>query len=270
MAEQVFLAQEGERTFFNKLDYLLSWYERKNDLSVIQVVPEKEKVSSVMRSRFNKGKGIIPHSSGLSPLQRYTQGIFVLLNRLIRRYRTRRVEGILEFLQSSGIEVVLDVGTSAGQFWTPVKDKLGALKIIGLDLQRPEKYPVGHYVVGSSLALPFQDKSVDCLISNSVIEHVGDLKAQQLFASEIRRVARSCYVVQVPAKHFPVEPHFLLPFVQYLPQKLKRAIHRRLYGFDPGDINLLDFKTFKMLFPEASIKKERMLLITKSFTAYGS
>ena len=63
----------------------------------------------------------------------------------------------------------------------------------------------------------FQDKEFDVIYSNSVIEHVGDLNRQQLFAHEIKRVTKK-YWIQTPYKHFPIEPHFLFPFFQYFPQ----------------------------------------------------
>jgi len=82
----------------------------------------------------------------------------------------------------------------------------------------------GSFVKGNGLRLPFKDRSFDCVICNSVIEHVGGCKAQQALTEEIRRVSRHLYIVQVPAEHFPLELHFLLPFVQYLPQRFRRSI----------------------------------------------
>jgi ubiquinone/menaquinone biosynthesis C-methylase UbiE len=165
---------------------------------------------------------------------------------------------------------VLDVGTAAGQFWKLIPEQMESFRVIGLDVRTLRSFPYGSFVTGSGLKMPFRDRSFDCVICNSVIEHVGDLEAQRSLANEIRRVSRSLYIVQVPAKHFPIEPHFLLPFVQYLPQHLKRSLHRSLYGFDPGDINLLDKKSLRELFPEARIETEKFFLLSKSYVVVGT
>ncbi len=172
-------------------------------------------------------------------------------------------------LQSQGVEVVLDVGSAGGWFWKTIFEQSGSLYVIGLDVKTPDSFPYGSFVRGSGLRMPFKDGSFDCVICNSVIEHVGGFDAQQALADEIRRVARNFYILQVPAKHFPVEPHFLLPFVQYLPQKVKRSIHRSLYGFDPGDIHLLSKKSLRKLFPEEQIETEKFLLLSKSYVVVG-
>lgn len=62
----------------------------------------------------------------------------------------------------------------------------------------------------------FQDNEFDIAFSNSVIEHVGNYTQQEQFVQEIKRVAKS-YFVQTPNYYFPIEPHFLFPFYQFLP-----------------------------------------------------
>ena len=66
----------------------------------------------------------------------------------------------------------------------------------------------------------FRDKKFDLVFSNSVIEHVGDYFQQQRMAEEIYRVG-NCYFVQTPNRYFPIEPHFLFPFFNFLPMKIK-------------------------------------------------
>ena len=69
-----------------------------------------------------------------------------------------------------------------------------------------------------------------------MIEHVGNHGAQQRFAEEIRRVGRN-YYVQTPNRWFPVEPHFVTPFIHYLPGSLQFPWLLRygtLWGSSPG------------------------------------
>ena len=130
-----------------------------------------------------------------------------------------------------------------------------------------------------STELPFEDASFDIAYSNSVIEHVGDWDDQIKFANEIRRVAKF-YYVQTPNRWFFVEPHFVAPFIHYLP----RRIYRKLIPFFSvwhwvthptpqyvddrfEEIQLLNESQMMQLFPDALLIKEKFLIFTKSLIA---
>lgn len=136
--------------------------------------------------------------------------------------------------------------------------------------------------VGDARSMPeFLAKSFDVVFSNSVIEHVGDYRNQRRMADEVRRVGRR-YFVQTPNKRFPVEPHFLFPWFQYLPVRTRAWM---LSTFDVGwyrrmpdrsaaraeveSIQLLTRRRFSELFPEATIHEEKFAGLTKSFVAIG-
>jgi SAM-dependent methyltransferase len=72
----------------------------------------------------------------------------------------------------------------------------------------------------------FHDKRFDVVFSNSVIEHVGSLDDQHKMAREIMRVGKH-FLVQTPNRYFWLEPHFLVPFFQFLPLGLKAYLLRR-------------------------------------------
>ncbi len=134
-------------------------------------------------------------------------------------------------------------------------------------------------VKADAIDLPFENQSFDIAYSNSVIEHLTTWERQQVFASEARRVARNLWI-QTPARHFPIEPHVLAPFFQYLPKRLQIRLARyfTLWGLlskpSPADIEesisevrLLTLQEMKKLFPDCIILKERVLGITKSYVA---
>lgn len=63
----------------------------------------------------------------------------------------------------------------------------------------------------------FEDNSFDICWSNAVIEHVGDLKAQLHFITEVNRVTKSV-IFYTPNKLFPIEIHTRTPLLHLLPK----------------------------------------------------
>ena len=135
-------------------------------------------------------------------------------------------------------------------------------------------------ISGDARNMNAADASFDVVFSNSVIEHVGDYEAQRQMAKEVQRVGKR-YFVQTPNKYFPLEPHFLFPFFQFLPLNFRVWL---LQNFKLGwfkktpdalqareiveSIRLLGKREFSTLFPRAAIYEERILGLTKSFVAY--
>jgi hypothetical protein len=122
--------------------------------------------------------------------------------------------------------------------------------------------------------IPAADREYDLLTCNSVIEHVEPSKRAALCA-EMRRVAKRVYL-QTPAFEFPVEPHFVLPFVHWLPRKLgqllvwvspwyllSRASKERVRSYFE-EIHLMTRSEVQALFPGAEIREESFGLLRKS------
>lgn len=81
------------------------------------------------------------------------------------------------------------------------------------------------------VALPFDVGIFDVVISNHVIEHVGDEKAQLQHLCEIHRVMRTDGVgyLAVPNRWMLTEPHYRLKFLSWWPRRL-RTPYLRLMG----------------------------------------
>ena len=58
-----------------------------------------------------------------------------------------------------------------------------------------------------------------------MIEHLGTRDNQLKAAAEAMRVGRSLWI-QTPNRWFPIEPHYLTPFVHWLPAPVRRRILR--------------------------------------------
>jgi len=98
------------------------------------------------------------------------------------------------------------------------------LEITGVDLVARPEYPGPFVQADAAAGLPFADDEFDLVYCSSVIEHVAPAR-RGAFADELRRVGRGFYV-QTPALWFPIEPHSLLPFAQWLPVALRRRYWR--------------------------------------------
>lgn len=189
--------------------------------------------------------------------------------RLLWNVKKRRALIFVEAMRPKPGETILDIGSSDGSFWSSFMPPaaLQGVRVLSLDLVPSGSARPG-FVVANALRLPFGDKSIDIAFSNSVLEHVGGSEAQATYVSEIRRVAKR-YFVQVPNRDFPIEPHYLIPFMQYLPTGAQLWFGTKLFG-SAEEIHLPSYSTMRSLFPDAIIQRERLLGLTKAFYAHGS
>ncbi|WP_410001590.1 class I SAM-dependent methyltransferase [Sphingosinicella rhizophila] len=174
---------------------------------------------------------------------------------------------------------ILDVGGTAA-YWRalPALYGLPGVEITVVNLDQPESSEANLELrAGNACDLPFADGTFDIVHSNSVIEHVGHWTEMERMAAEVRRLAPS-HFIQTPNIGFPIEPHFKLPFVHWMPEQARiRALQMtgRLGGdIDAGAatravqrISLLSASQFSFLFPESRIWKERVAGFTKSLVA---
>ena len=137
------------------------------------------------------------------------------------------------------------------------------LEITGVDIAPRPDYPGPFVQADASERLPFGDGEFDLVYCSSVIEHVPPAR-RAAFAAEIRRVGRG-WMVQTPARSFPLEPHALLPFAHWLPVALRRPYWR--LGATGGweEIPLLGRREMQELFGPA--RPERLAGLVKSWVS---
>jgi hypothetical protein len=205
-----------------------------------------------------------------------------IYGRLFKIWRRKRFALFVRLASPRLDQRVLDVG-GYPPFWTQMPVLFGGIDVLNLHPfswnEKPE-YHI-HTLVGDGCALQFPDKSYDVAFSNSVIEHVGSWQKQEAFAKEIRRVGKAVWV-QTPAFESPIEPHYLTPFVHWLPKKFRGKIirwvsPRILLEKTPKNVvedmvettRLLTKREMRILFPDCEIYTERILgLIPKSYIAF--
>lgn len=185
---------------------------------------------------------------------------------LVQRGRARRYELFARECSLATADSVLDVGSGSGKLLEHYN--AGRNRIVAIDVSNDAKvglscFPNVEFVRADATKMPFRDGEFDIVFSNSVVEHLAP-DARRRYANEIRRVGER-YFVQTPNRFFPIEPHYMLPLVQFLPKWLRSFMDVRLFYSEP--IELLTEEELRRLFPDAEIRRERIGPFTKSLIA---
>ena len=143
--------------------------------------------------------------------------------------RTQKYEKIISVLQdfNPGTQSLncLDIGCSSGIITSLLGDRFRMA--IGMEIdQEAIQYAEHHsssprvqFLAADSMALPFQDDSVDVIVCNHIYEHVP--YADQMM-DEIYRVLKEhgfCYF-SAGNKYMVIEGHYGLPFLSWIPKSL--------------------------------------------------
>jgi|SRR5579863_2984577 SAM-dependent methyltransferase len=196
-----------------------------------------------------------------------------------RKFRPKRLKVFAQLMSLSQQATVLDVGGATFD-WNLCERLLGYRpRVTILNIERPIATEGLPWVAASGMELPFPDQSFDIVYTNSVIEHLYNAENQQRFAREVARVGKR-YFVQAPNRWFPVEPHYLTPFIHYFPPRIQLKFLRNftVWGLmsrpsgqlcqrNVEEIHLLDKRGMQQLLPSAEIIHERVCGLTKSFIA---
>jgi SAM-dependent methyltransferase len=176
---------------------------------------------------------------------------------LASRARARRHERFFALTRLQPGARVLDVGCGA----LGLRALEPGLDVTGVDLLEYPDYPGPFVRADPAEGLPFADREFDLVYCSSVIEHVPPAR-RVAFAAEVRRVAHG-WLVQTPARSFPIEPHSLLPGAHWLAPSLRRPYWR--LGATGGweEISLLSRGELEALFGPA--QAERVGPLVKSW-----
>jgi SAM-dependent methyltransferase len=142
-----------------------------------------------------------------------------------RRHKGEKIARLAGIMSPGGTVRVLEVGAGSGGisdwFATHPSQRFDVDAVDVVDSRRVS----GSYrfTLVEGTALPFDDEFFDVVISNHVIEHVGDPIEQRAHLAEIRRVLKTTGTgyLAVPNRWMLVEPHFRLPFLSWLPASFR-------------------------------------------------
>lgn len=223
-------------------------------------------------------------------------GVERVVQRARRQARAKRASLFRQHFAIGPTTKILDIGSEDGSAISAVLAGTSAdpanVFIADVDAQRvaegARRYGFVPVPISESGRLPFGDRFFDIVYCSSVIEHVTVAKSevwsrrsgrdfrvtarqrQREFADEIRRLGKT-YYVQTPYKWFPVESHTWLPLVGFLPRRLQLPVialsNRYWIKRTAPDWCLLTARDMRQFFPDAALKHERVLGLTKSIMA---
>ncbi|MEM2704260.1 MAG: class I SAM-dependent methyltransferase [Candidatus Bathyarchaeia archaeon] len=184
--------------------------------------------------------------------------------------RQRLLYAKLVKTESSGCDLILDVGCGAGLFIGTCK-RFGKF-VVGVDVDRGQlsyavNYGKGLLVLADASYLPFKDSSVDMVFFSHVIEH---LENPFPIFEEIRRVLKNggVFIVVTPTEHknFYTPGHVRAYTKKSMSETLARAGFlnvKTVYGHS-FLLNIKDSEFFKKVINVMPIRWFREILIAKA------
>jgi SAM-dependent methyltransferase len=128
-------------------------------------------------------------------------------------------------------------------------------------------FPGVEAVVFDGCALPFPDQSFDIVYSNAVLEHLPSPAHVERFAAEVQRVGKGWFVT-TPNLWYPIEPHYHLPFVQFLPEESQRKLVKALGKVPYENLRLFTKREMSRLFAAGEVIASRITFYPETLIAY--
>ncbi|HET6493327.1 MAG TPA: class I SAM-dependent methyltransferase [Burkholderiales bacterium] len=166
-----------------------------------------------------------------------------------RNWKAVKIERLLHLERRSQPIRILEIGTGSGGIahyfgmHPTLRCDVMAVDVVDSRLAR-DGY--GYQQV-AGVDLPFDDASFDVVITNHVIEHVGDTEAQHRHLAEVHRVLKDDGIgyLAVPNRWMLTEPHYRLKFLSWWPRRWRtpylRLMRRgRFYDCEPLQMRQLE------------------------------
>ena len=189
-----------------------------------------------------------------SPLVRKPHAVLHLDSRLLK---AKKIELLLDLDVGATELKLLEIGTGSGgiaHYFANIS-KLN-FNVDAVDVVDNRLVCDGYnFQLVPSVKLPFADETFDVLITNHVIEHVGDYSAQCEHLKEIRRVLKKNAIayLAVPNRWMLIEPHFKLIFLSWLPKSLRTPYLKLMRKGDFYDCEPLERREIESMFLKAEL-----------------
>jgi SAM-dependent methyltransferase len=173
-----------------------------------------------------------------------------------RHYKGLKIERLLNLSSRRQPMRMLEVGTGSGGIahYFAAHPHL-CCEVDAVDVHDNRLVTEGYnYHPVNDTQLPFGDDYFDVVISNHVIEHVGDERLQRAHLAELNRVLRPNGIgyLAVPNRWMLVEPHYRLPFLSWLPHAWRTPYLRAMGMGDIYDCEPLQMRQLEQMLIDAA------------------
>ena len=197
-----------------------------------------------------------------SPQETRPRLAHAVLDEPSRILKARKIVALLGEDTFARARRILEIGCGSGVIAATLA-KMGSpgLEVFAVDVNDNRLTDEGYaFQQVEGTALPFDAALFDIVITNHVIEHVGGPAEQLHHLEEIARVLAPHGVayLAVPNKWRVVEPHFRLPLLSWLPQRVSDLYVRALGRGSHYDCRPLAHGEAVRLFARAGFANEDM------------
>ena len=159
---------------------------------------------------------------------------------------------------------LLEIGTGSGGIahWFAHHPQLRC-EVVAVDVCDNRQLHEGYaFQQVEGVDLPFEEASFDVVISNHVIEHVGDAQAQARHLSEIRRVMKPDGVgyLAVPNRWMLTEPHYRLKLLSWWPHGWRTPYLKLMGKGDFYDCEPLEMRQLERMLDAADFRHRNLCI----------
>ena len=204
----------------------------------------------------------------------------VALDLSSRNWKALKIARLLDLASRSQPMRLLEIGTGSGGIahWFAMHPELRC-EVSAVDVCDNRRARDGYaFQLVQGVDLPFGNASFDVVISNHVIEHVGDVRAQHEHLAEIRRVMKPDGVgyLAVPNRWMLTEPHYRLKFLSWWPRGWRTPYLRLMrkgmfYDCEPLEMHQLEcmLAAAGLRYRNLCIEAWRVMLVTERPDSLG-
>ena len=181
-----------------------------------------------------------------------------------RGWKAEKIARLLELAAYKQPIRLLEIGTGSGGIahWF-AHHPLLRCEVAAVDVCDSRQLHEGYeFQQVEGVTLPYADASFDVVISNHVIEHVGDAVAQACHLSEIRRVMKMDGIgyLAVPNRWMLTEPHYRLKFLSWWPRSWRTPYLKLMGKGDFYDCEPLELRQLERMLVAADIAYQNLCI----------